>query len=100
MKAGKETYELVFGMKRLEMAEAAMGNRSIMAAFSQMPSIKDLLTTCAYGMRKAGQTSWVSPSQGFAAAETAMEEVGYMALYKEVSEALERDCGFLFRAAQ
>lgn len=93
---GKQDYELVFSMKRLQMMERAMGDKSLMMAFKGVPSITDLLTACAYGMRLAGKDSWVSPSQGYAAAERAMESQGFTPVYREVSEALERDCGFLF----
>lgn len=93
---GKEDYELVYGMKRLQLCEQALGNRSVLQCFTGVPSVHDLLTICAYGMRRAGKESWVSPTQGYAAAERAMEEGGFMPLYREASEALERDCGFLF----
>lgn len=97
---GNEDYELVYSMKRLQLLEQAMGDKSVLAAFQGIPSIRDLLLACSYGMRRSGKDSWVSPSQGYAAAERAMESSGFMPVYKEVSEALERDCGFLFLSQQ
>lgn len=93
---GKEDYELVYSMRRIQMIEAAMGGKSFVMAMSGVPAVTDLLKIASYGMRKSGRDSWISPTQGVKVAEDAMESAGFMALYKEVSQALERDCGFLF----
>lgn len=96
---GQKDYELVYSMKRIKMIEAAMKGRSFITAMSGFPSISDLITICAYGLRESGKVGWISPLQGSAIAEQAIEEQGLMEVYKDVSEALERDCGFLFRVS-
>lgn len=90
-----EVYELSFGVKRLEMAEAAI-KKSVIQAFDGTPTIRELCTVAAYGM-KASSGGWVAPAQGIEAAERAVEDSGFMTLYTEVTDALQRDCGFLFR---
>ena len=39
----------------------------------------------------------MNPKQALAVAEAHVEEAGLMTAYQEVTEALDRDCGFLFR---
>lgn len=90
-----EVYELCYGVKRLEMAEAAI-KKSVMQAFDGTPTIRELCTVAAYGMKASGG-GWISPAQGIEVAERAVEEGGFMTFYKEVTDALQRDCGFLFR---
>lgn len=92
---GKE-YELVYGLKRIEMIEKAIG-KSIVQAFQGVPGVGDLVTVCGYGMRESGKDAWVNPVQGIQAAERILEADGFKAMYEEVSNALMRDCGFLFQ---
>lgn len=95
----EKSYDLQYGVKRIQMAEAALGNRSVIVIFNEQPSVKDLCTVAAYGLREDGKPGWVNPKQALDAVEAFIDsdEGGYVALYKEVAEAINRDCGFLFR---
>lgn len=90
------SYELSYGVKRIEMCEATI-KKGVIQAFQSMPTISDLAAVIAYGMRRDGETAWVNYKQAFPVAEAHIEEVGYMTAYREVTDALDRDCGFLFR---
>ena len=97
---GEKDYELCYSMKRIQMIEGSMGGKSLLSAMSGVPAISDLVKMCAYGLRVSGKQGWISPTQGTRVAETAIENDGFMVVYREVSEALERDCGFLFQTAE
>lgn len=91
-----KSYELSFGVKRLQMAEGAVG-RSVIKVFEDMPTLSDLATVCGFGLKEEGAAAWVNPKQGVDLALGMIGELGFMTVYKEVTEAVERDCGFLFR---
>ena len=95
----EKSYELRYGVKRIQMAEAAIGNRSVISIFSDQPSVKDLVTVAAYGLREEGDAAYVNPKQAISIVEGYIDsdEGGYVQLYKQVAEAVNRDCGFLFR---
>ncbi len=90
------TYELAYGRKRLESAEAMIGG-SVIQVFRSMPTIRQLVSVMACGMRREGDSNWMNPKQALGVAEAHVEEAGLMTAYQEVTEALDRDCGFLFR---
>lgn len=90
------SYELAYSRKRLESAEAMIGD-SVIQIFRGVPTIRQLASVMACGMRREGDTNWMNPKQALAVADAHIEEAGLMTAYKEVSEALDRDCGFLFR---
>lgn len=94
-----KSYELQYGVKRIQMAEAAIGNRSVITIFGDQPSVKDLVTVAAYGMREDGKPGWVNPKQAIDAVTEYLDsdDGGYVKLYQQVAEAINRDCGFLFR---
>ena len=52
----------------------------------------------AYGLRLE-DGPFVNPRRGVDMASDLIEENGYLAVYERVTEALERDCGFLFKGA-
>lgn len=90
------TYELAYGRARLESAESMIGG-SVIQCFRGMPTIRQLVSVMACGMRREGESSWLNPRQAVKVAEAHVEEAGFMTAYQEVTEALDRDCGFLFR---
>lgn len=90
------SYELAYGRKRIEVAEASLG-KSILAVFSDRPTIKDLVIAMACGMRREGESAWMNPKQASKVAEECVEELGYATCYQQTIEAIDRDCGFLFR---
>lgn len=90
------TYELAYSRKRIESAEAMIGC-SVIQTFRSMPTIRQLESVMACGMRREGDSNWMNPKQAIAVAEAHVEETGLMTAYQEVTEALDRDCGFLFR---
>ena len=95
-------YEIVYALKRIEMAEAAMGNKSIMAVFnSDSPTIRELVTMLAYGIRESGRAAWVNPTKGIEIAEKLIEtkEGGYVDAINMFVDAAQRDCAFLFPKA-
>lgn len=96
---GDRSYVIGFTQKRLEMYERS--NKPIMASFIQNGgafSISELKNLLAYGLRLEGGP-FVNPRKGIGMASDLIEENGYLAVYERVTEALERDCGFLFRGA-
>lgn len=96
---GNKSYVIGFTQKRLEMYERS--NKPIMASFIQNGgafSISELKNLLAYGLRREGGP-FVNPRKGIGMASDLIEENGYLAVYERVTEALERDCGFLFRGA-
>lgn len=96
---GDRSYVIGFTQKRLEMYERS--NKPIMASFIQNGgafSISELKNLLAYGLRLEGGP-FVNPRKGIGMASDLIEENGYLAVYERVTEALEHDCGFLFRGA-
>lgn len=91
------TYELVYAEKRLEMAENAMGNKSIISVFNNQPTLRETKTILAYGIRESGQSAWVNPTRAIEIAGKYLVDVGYAPVVELMSSALMRDCGFLFR---
>ena len=95
-------YEIVYALKRIEMAEAAMGNKSIIAVFnSDSPTIRELVPMLAYGIRESGRAVWVNPTKGIEIAEKLIEtkEGGYVDAINMFVDAAQRDCAFLFPKA-
>lgn len=91
------TYELVYAAKRIDMIESALGNRSVLDVFGGTPSVRDLRTLAAYGLREVGQAAWVNPSRAIAVCGDYIEGHGIAALMELAATAVMRDCGFLFR---
>ncbi|WP_314945940.1 hypothetical protein [Olsenella uli] len=91
------TYELVYAAKRVDMIESVLGNRSILDVFGGAPSMRDLRTLAAYGMREVGSTAWVNPGKALSVCGDYIEEKGIATLMELASTAVMRDCGFLFR---
>lgn len=95
---GDKSYELVYNLKRLEMAEAS-AKASTIALFQTQPMMQQLIVYAACGLRLEGSPAYVNPKQGASLIEEWLEtgENGYLSLYQLVTDALNRDCGFLFR---
>lgn len=91
------TYELLYAEKRVEMAESAIGNKSIISVFTAQPTLRETKTIFAYGIRESGQSAWVNPTQAIELAGKYLQEHGYAQMIEAVSGALMKDCGFLFR---
>ena len=94
-----KSYIIGFTKNRLEMYERS--NKPIMASFIQNGgafSISELKSLLAYGLRLE-DGPFVNPRRGVDMASGLIEENGYLAVYERVTEALERDCGFLFKGA-
>ena len=92
-------YIIGFTKNRLEMYERS--NKPIMASFIQNGgafSISELKSLLAYGLRLE-DGPFVNPRKGVDMASDLIEKNGYLAVYERVTEALERDCGFLFKGA-
>lgn len=93
---GKD-YVITYNQKRIDMYERS--NKPIMSTFVQNGgafSVAELKGLLAYGLRAMGG-AFVNPKRGMEIAENLMEINGYLAVFERVSEALERDCGFLFK---
>lgn len=90
------TYELAYGRARIESAEVMIGE-SVIGVFRDMPTIRQLCQVMACGLRREGEATWVNPRRGLEVAQAHVEKEGFMTAYREVTEALDRDCGFLFR---
>lgn len=91
------TYELLYAEKRVEMAETAMGNKSVISVFTAQPTLRETKTLFAYGIRESGQSAWVNPTQAIELAGKYLQEHGYAQMIEAVSDSLMKDCGFLFR---
>ena len=94
-----KSYIIGFTKNRLEMYERS--NKPIMASFIQNGgafSISELKSLLAYGLRLE-DGPFVNPRKGVDMASALIEKTGYLAVYERVTEALERDCGFLFKGA-
>nr|WP_314638530.1 hypothetical protein [uncultured Olsenella sp.] len=94
---GGRTYELVYAAKRVDMLEAALGNRSVTEVFARRPSLSDMRAMAAYGLREAGSAAWVNPAQAMELCGRLIEERGVAELMELAAAAIMRDCGFLFR---
>ena len=98
---GEKTYELKYGLKRVELIEAATGS-PMMAELSKnnaMLGLSSLKTYFAYGLKEEGADAFVPPKEGMEIAESLIENEGYIVVCGMVLEALERDCPFFFRGA-
>lgn len=94
---GGVAYELAYAAKRVDMIESALGNRSVLEVFGGAPSMRDLRTLAAYGLREVGSAAWVNPGRALEVCEGHIEENGLASLMELASTAVMRDCGFLFR---
>lgn len=95
-----KTYIVRITKARLDLYEQR--HRPIMASFIQNNgafSAGELTSLLAYGLCEEGG-SFVNPRQGAVMAERLLIASGYVAVYEAVVEALERDCGFLFKGAR
>ncbi|MCH4181365.1 MAG: hypothetical protein LKF44_08250 [Atopobiaceae bacterium] len=90
-------YELKYPEKRVEMAEASMGDKSIVEVFSTQPTLREIKTAAAYGLREVGQSAWVNPTKAIDIAGRALEELGRTSLMTLIADAVMRDCAFLFQ---
>lgn len=98
---GEKTYELKYGLKRVELIETATGS-PMMAELSKnsaMLGLSALKTYFAYGLKEEGVDAFVPPKEGMEIAESLIENEGYIVVCGMVLEALERDCPFFFRGA-
>ena len=98
---GEKTYELKYGLKRVELIEAATDS-PMMAELSKnnaMLGLSSLKTYFAYGLKEEGADAFVPPKEGMEIAESLIENEGYIVVCGMVLEALERDCPFFFRGA-
>lgn len=99
--ADGKSYEVAYTMKRIEMYENS-GHKPVMASLTQNGgtfSISELKALCAYGLKLEGG-AYVNPKKGQEMAEGLIEANGYIEVYGAVTEALERDCGFFFKATE
>lgn len=94
---GGVEYELVYPEKRIEMAEAALGNRSCVQVMGSYPTLRDLKVLAAYGLREVGQVAWVNPARAQAVIGDHIASAGMSAVMDLVGNALMRDAGFLFQ---
>ena len=93
-------YNIEFTQNRIEAIENNL-NRStldIMYRSNGLMTLKELKTFAGYGLKRTGATAFVNPAQGLKIAEKLLEVNGYTKLLEEVTNAVERDCGFFFRA--
>lgn len=96
---GDKHYVITFTQKRIDMYERS--NKPLMSSFVQNGgafSLAELKNLTAFGLRLL-DGPFVNPRKGVEMAADLIEENGYLAVYERVSEALERDCGFLFKGA-
>lgn len=95
---GERSYELSYNLKRLEMAEAGTGVSTIQL-FQTQPKVQQLVLFAAYALRPEGSPAYVNPKQATSLVEEWLQDDGngYLSLYQLVVDALNRDCGFLFR---
>lgn len=94
---GGRVHEIRYPQKRLDLYES--GHKPVMATFVQNGgafSRKELRDLTAYGLKVKGG-GFVSPKQGMVMADKLIEENGYATVLEVVAEALQRDCGFLFK---
>ncbi|RVU97063.1 hypothetical protein EII22_09010 [Coriobacteriales bacterium OH1046] len=91
------TYEISLTKARIDLYEQR--HRPIMASFIQNGgafSAAELEAILAYGLRVEGGP-FVNPKRGMEMAGQLMQSNGYLAVLTAVMDALQRDCGFLFR---
>ena len=91
------SYVIGFSQKRIRLYEN--GHKPIMASFIQNGgafSLSELQGLLAYGLRRE-DGPYVNPRKGMEMAERLIDNCGYVAVFERVTEALERDCGFLFK---
>lgn len=96
---GKE-YDIEFTQTRIEAIENSL-NRSVMDIINSstgMMTLKELKTFTGYGLKQTGATAFVNPAQGMQIANKLLEVNGYPKLLEAVLTAVQRDCGFFFRA--
>ena len=95
--ANGRTYVISITKARLDLYEQR--HKPIMAVFLQNGgafSVKELTDLMAYGLREEGG-AFVNPRKGAEMAARIMEANGYADVFEAVFDALERDCGFLFK---
>lgn len=93
-------YDIEFTQNRIEAIENNL-NRSaldIIHRSNGLMTLKELKTFTGYGLKQTGATAFVNPAQGMKIAEKLLEVNGYTKLLEAVINAVERDCGFFFRA--
>lgn len=96
---GDKHYVITFTQKRIDLYERS--NKPIMSSFVQNGgafSLVELKNLTAFGLRLL-DGPFVNPRKGVEMAEYLIEKSGYLAVYERVTDALERDCGFLFKGA-
>lgn len=94
-----KNYVLKYSKKRIELYEQR--HKPIMAIFIQnggAMSINELSELMAYGLMEEGG-DFTTPRFGKALADRVIEGNGYLAAYEAVTDALQRDCAFLFEVA-
>lgn len=94
---GDNEYEITYNIARIKMYER--GRKPIMSTFIQNGgsfSFEELADLIAAGL-KVVDGNFVSPKLGVKIADELIAEEGYLPMYQEVTEALERDCGFFFK---
>lgn len=95
--ANGKKYMIRYTQKRVELYE--QGHKPIMAAFVQNGgafSVDELKWLLAYGLCLEGGP-FVSPKRGAEMANNLMNANGYIEIFAAVTDALQRDCGFLFK---
>ena len=91
------TYEIRFNEKRIELYESSH-KPLVGSIINGALSLNELKSLTAYGLCLEGG-QWVNPKQGMIMAKELLEENGYLLLFEAVTDALQRDCGFLFKTA-
>ncbi|MBS5866202.1 MAG: hypothetical protein KIC37_07630 [Coriobacteriaceae bacterium] len=90
-------YEIVYAAKRIDMLEAALGNKSVLSVFGGAPSLMEMRMLAGYGLREQGSAAWMNPSKAMNICGEYIEENGFTSLMDIAATAMMRDCGFLFR---
>ncbi len=100
IKINGEDYTLKYNLGRMEMIETATGKPFMaeVAGNQAMMSLRNLKTYFAYGLKKAGEDSFVSPKEGLGLAEKVIEEMGYISANQIVMAQIQKDCPFFFRS--
>lgn len=93
-----KNYELAYTIGRVSLYESEAGIPLMfsVARSEGLLGVAQLVTLVACGLKTAGGTH-LSLDEGLAVAEAHLKDAGYNVLTAEANEALERDCGFLFK---
>jgi len=93
-----KSYELSFSRHRISLYEKA-AKKPLMASIyvdGGVLSFEQLQFLVAYGLKAEGG-GYIAPAEGVKMAGELIDKNGYTAVYERVTDALVRDCGFLFR---